>query len=79
MALQGTDGQWAGGKYWAAADDDPDSQPWTAITYSLLLLRDFGLDPESREARHATGGRRWTTKPWTTLRALRVLRWYESG
>lgn len=53
LALQGTDGQWAGGTYWPAADDDPDSQPWTATTYSLLLLRDFGLDPESREARHA--------------------------
>ena len=53
LALQGTDGQWAGGTYWPAADDDPDSQPWTATTYSLLLLRDFGLDPGSREARHA--------------------------
>ena len=53
LALQGTDGQWAGGTYWPAADDDPDGQPWTATTYSLLLLRDFGLDPESRDARHA--------------------------
>ncbi|WP_285314491.1 hypothetical protein [Pseudarthrobacter sp. fls2-241-R2A-168] len=53
LALQGTDGQWAGGTYWPAADDDPDGQPWTATTYSLLLLRDFGLDPESRGARHA--------------------------
>jgi len=53
LALQGTDGQWAGGTYWPAVDDDPDSQPWTATTYSLLLLRDFGLEPESREARHA--------------------------
>ena len=53
LALQGTDGQWAGGTYWPAADDDPDSQPWTATTYSLLLLRDLGLDPGSREARHA--------------------------
>ena len=53
LELQGTDGQWAGGTYWPAADDDPDNQPWTATTYSLLLLRDFGLDPQSREARHA--------------------------
>ena len=53
LELQGTDGQWAGGTYWPAADDDPDSQPWTATTYSLLLLRDFGLNPGSGEARHA--------------------------
>lgn len=53
LALQGTHGQWAGGTYWPAADDDTDGQPWTATTYSLLLLRDFGLDPESRDARHA--------------------------
>ena len=53
LALQGEDGQWAGGTYWAAGDDDPTGQPWTATTYSLLLLRDLGLDPNSREARHA--------------------------
>lgn len=51
LQLQGTDGQWDGGTYWPAHDDDPDGQPWTATTYSLLLLRDFGLDPGSREAR----------------------------
>lgn len=53
LALQGTDGQWDGGTYWPAQDDDPDSQPWTATTYSLLLLRGFGLDPASPEARQA--------------------------
>lgn len=53
LVLQGTDGQWDGGTYWPANDDDPNSQPWTATTYSLLLLRDFGLDPVSPEARHA--------------------------
>ncbi|WP_461172988.1 hypothetical protein M1D93_18890 [Arthrobacter sp. Z1-9] len=53
LALQGRDGQWAGGTYWPAYDDDPDGQPWTATTYSLLLLRDFGLDPASQEARQA--------------------------
>ena len=33
--------------------DAPDggSQPWTATTYSLLQLRDFGVDPESEELR----------------------------
>jgi hypothetical protein len=53
LALQGTDGQWAGGTYWPAQDDDADNQPWTATTYSLLLLRDFGLDPASVEAGRA--------------------------
>jgi hypothetical protein len=52
LALQGMDGQWAGGTYWPANDDDP-SQPWTATTYTLLLLRDFGLNPNSPEARQA--------------------------
>lgn len=53
LALQGADGQWDGGTYWPAVDDDPDGQPWTATTYSLLLLRDFGLRPDSQEARRA--------------------------
>jgi hypothetical protein len=53
LALQGADGQWDGGTYWPDHDDDPYGQPWTATTYSLLLLRDFGLNPASREARRA--------------------------
>ncbi len=52
LGLQGADGQWDGGTYWPAQDYD-DNQPWTATTYSLLLLRDFGLNPASREARLA--------------------------
>jgi hypothetical protein len=55
LALQGSDGQWDGGTYWPSYDDDPDGQPWTATTYSLLLLRDFGLIPASPEARQAIG------------------------
>jgi hypothetical protein len=53
LALQADNGQWDGGTYWPAQDDDPDGQPWTATTYSLLLLRDFGLLPDSTQARHA--------------------------
>ena len=36
-----------------APDDAPDdgSQPWTATTYSLLQLRDFGVDPASDQMR----------------------------
>jgi hypothetical protein len=44
LALQGTDGQWAGGSLFPKQ---------LATTSSLMLLRDFGLDPESAEARRA--------------------------
>src|SRR5215218_7769846 len=54
LALQGDDGQWDGGTYFPAwADDSEPGQPWTATTYSLLLLRDLGLGPGSEEARRA--------------------------
>jgi len=54
LALQGENGQWDGGTYYPSPfDDSEDGQPWTATTYSLLLLRDFGLDPQSDEARNA--------------------------
>ncbi|MFJ5697177.1 hypothetical protein [Arthrobacter sp. NPDC093139] len=56
LALQGADGQWDGGTYYPAQyDDSAPGQPWTATTYSLLLLREFGLDPDSNEARRAVG------------------------
>ena len=56
LALQGTDGQWDGGTYFPSPFDNAEpGQPWTATTYSLLLLRDFGLDPRSKEARDAVG------------------------
>ncbi|WP_308257753.1 squalene cyclase [Pseudonocardia lacus] len=53
LALQGPDGQWAGGAFFPAgflADhpDGPDAaegQPWTATTWSLNSLREWGLDP----------------------------------
>jgi hypothetical protein len=46
LALQGADGQWAGGALFPKM---------LATTHSLMLLRDFGLDPESEEARRAIG------------------------
>ena len=53
LARRDDDGQWLGGAYFPArgehSEDGP--QPWTATTYSLLLLRDFGLDPHSDPAR----------------------------
>ena len=53
LALRGADGQWAGGAYFPAqgGDSDDGSQPWTATTYSLLQLRDFGADPDSEQMR----------------------------
>ncbi len=44
LALQGADGQWGGGTLFPKM---------LATTSSLMLLRDFGLDPESQEARRA--------------------------
>ena len=50
LAHQDPDGQWAGGSYFPA-DFDPDGpeaqaagQPYTATTWSLNTLRDWGLD-----------------------------------
>jgi len=46
LALQAPDGLWAG-KAW--------SQDWTDTFHVLELLRRFGLDPESEQARRAVG------------------------
>jgi hypothetical protein len=63
LSLQGDDGQWAGGAHfpgdftWADVERGEDgrmtSQPWTATSWSLSLLRIFGLDPDSPEAKSA--------------------------
>jgi len=54
LALQGDDGQWAGGAYFPSAGDPGDpGQPWTATAYSLLLLRDLGVDPDDDRVRRA--------------------------
>jgi hypothetical protein len=51
LALQDPDGQWAGGSYFPRDFDfhgpeaaDGAGQPWTATTWSLNTLRDWGLD-----------------------------------
>jgi hypothetical protein len=44
LDLQAPDGQWGGGSY---------HPYWTSTTYTLLLLRDLGLDPTSDTARRA--------------------------
>ena len=57
LALQGDDGQWAGGAcfpgrgYW---DPEKDAgQPWTSTLPTLQLLLDFGIDPGDERVRRA--------------------------
>jgi hypothetical protein len=55
LSYQDEDGQWAGGAF-VPSDFDPREwqevgQPWTATTFSLSQLREFGLDPSSDRAK----------------------------
>jgi hypothetical protein len=46
LAHQDPDGQWAGGAFFPAdMSEDEDGQPWTATTWTLTTLREWGLDP----------------------------------
>lgn len=54
LSHQDEDGQWAGGAY-IPSDFEPREwrevgQPWTATSFSLTQLREFGLDPTSDPA-----------------------------
>jgi hypothetical protein len=55
LALQGVDGRWDGGTYRPGWVDEsrPFFDAWTGTHFSLQLLRDLGLDPDSPEARRA--------------------------
>lgn len=57
LALEDEDGQWAGGAFlprdFTAAEFHESGQPWTATTWALGQLREFGLDPASAPARRA--------------------------
>ena len=59
LALQGEDGQWAGGALFPArraksgAGERAEGQPWTATAYSLVNLHDFGVDPGCDKVRRA--------------------------
>ena len=59
LALQGADGSWAGAAW---------NRGWDSTMHVLMLLRDFGLDPASDEARRAVGrvrdGVRWRGWDW---------------
>lgn len=50
LALQGDDGQWAGGACFPANSTDwraGTGQPWTSTLPTLQLLSEFGIDPSS--------------------------------
>ncbi|WHO71044.1 squalene cyclase [Rhizobium sp. BT03] len=55
LACRDKDGQWAGGAFLPAGFDPQEwrehGQPWTATTFSLSQLREFGLDPACEQAR----------------------------
>ena len=59
LALQGEDGQWAGGACFPASSfgwrDEGPGQPWISTLPTLQLLHDFGLDPNSERIRSAVG------------------------
>ena len=67
LALQDPDGRWAGGAFFPAgfdfADVDDEGQPWTATTWALNDLREWGLDPavlrERRTAELLADSARW--------------------
>jgi hypothetical protein len=55
LALQGGDGQWAGGACFPAEgwQREKEGQPWTSTLPTLQLLCDFGVDPRSERVRRA--------------------------
>lgn len=57
LALQGEDGQWAGGACFPARGfrwrEEHQGQPWTATLPTLQLLRAFGVDPRFVRVRRA--------------------------
>jgi hypothetical protein len=63
LALQDPDGQWAGGAFFPADFEEGAAQPWTATTWTLNSLREWGLDPavlrERRTAERLAENSRW--------------------
>jgi hypothetical protein len=57
LSYEDEDGQWAGGAFVPSDFDWSEwqevGQPWTATTFSLSQLREFGLDPASDRAKRA--------------------------
>ncbi|HEX5728093.1 squalene cyclase [Microbacterium sp.] len=66
LALQAPDGQWAGGAYFPAppangAEIEEAGQPWTATTWCLNSLREWGVGPKALEG---TAERLATNSRW---------------
>ncbi|MDX8148449.1 squalene cyclase [Lentzea sp. BCCO 10_0061] len=62
LAAQGSDGMWAGGAFFPAGfDGKEEGQPWTATTWSLTSLREWGVDAAVLEgtAELLAAGCRW--------------------
>jgi len=67
LALQGEDGQWAGGACFPARSsnwhDENQGQPWISTLPTLQLLHDLGVDPRSERVQLAVAlvkdGCRW--------------------
>ena len=62
LSKQDADGQWAGGAFFPAGffgspEAEEPGQPWTATTWALKDLREWGLDP-ARARRHRAEDRR---------------------
>jgi hypothetical protein len=57
LALQGEDGQWAGGACFPARylneSDENQGQPWISTLPTLQVLHDFGVDPHFEPVRRA--------------------------
>ncbi|MFC3898557.1 squalene cyclase [Lentzea rhizosphaerae] len=51
LGLQGVDGMWGGGAFFPLGYDGEEGQPWTATTWSLNSLREWGLDASVLKAR----------------------------
>jgi hypothetical protein len=55
LSYEGDDGQWAGGAFlphgFTSTEWREEGQPWTATTFSLSQLREFGLDPSTDRAK----------------------------
>jgi len=57
LSLQDEDGQWAGGAFFPSDFHSDEwkqvGQPWTATSFSLSQLREFGLDPSSKRVKRS--------------------------
>jgi len=82
LALQDADGQWAGGSFFpedydfAGAERSEGGQPWTATTWTLNTLREWGLDASAlRERAGPPSCLMSTAAGTTTTRLTGRVRW----